>query len=450
MKIGRRRLLAGGTALAVVGPCGLGAAEDEPLVAAAHQIQLAPESYPPTPMWAYGGTVPGPTFRLTQGATFRTRFQNDLPEASAIHWHGLRAPADFDVPPAAPGGAREYAFDLPDAGTNWYGPNANPVAQLARGLAGAVIVEEANPPEVDGDELLVLSDWRLVDPADISEDFDNEHDTSHAGRIGNFVTVNGAAEARFESARNARWRLRVVNTAPARIFELELKGLDGWVAAIDGMPVDAPFKAPQIFLAPGQRVDLIVDVTEDVGAEAYLLEIYQGEGFALATFLVGEGGARRDAPAALPPNPGAPAPEIAEARILPMRLSGGALRGLADAKRGGEAASEEELAEAGLYWAMDGSAGRPPEPFAILSEGETLRVPLLNQTAFPQALHLHGHHFREVYGDGSLGHARDVQLVDPGTVREIALQGTRKGDWLFRSTVPHHWVGGMENWIRVE
>ena len=59
-------------------------------------------------------------------------------------------------------------------------------------------------------------------------------DRSHGGRLGNWVTINGVSDWRREVRRHERLRLRLANAANARILELELHGLEGWVVALDG------------------------------------------------------------------------------------------------------------------------------------------------------------------------------------------------------------------------
>ena len=63
--------------------------------------------------------------------------------------------------PIAPGASFLYEFDCPDAGTYWYHPHQRSSEQVGRGLAGALIVEEQAPPDVDRDITWVLGDWRL-------------------------------------------------------------------------------------------------------------------------------------------------------------------------------------------------------------------------------------------------------------------------------------------------
>ncbi|MFN7196856.1 MAG: multicopper oxidase domain-containing protein, partial [Hylemonella sp.] len=105
-------------------------------------------------VWAYGGRVPGPTLRLRRGQTLDALLRNRLPEATTIHWHGVRVPNAMDgVPgltqePVPPGADFRYRYVVPDPGTYWYHPHLGTPEQVERGLAGALIVEDDEPPPV--------------------------------------------------------------------------------------------------------------------------------------------------------------------------------------------------------------------------------------------------------------------------------------------------------------
>src|SRR5690606_29910587 len=121
-----------------------------------------------TPVWSYGGSLPGPLIKAKVGDRVIIHFKNSLPEATSIHWHGVRVPNNMDGVPGVtqdlipPGGEFTYEFDLPDAGTYWYHPHSNSVSQLGWGLYGAIMVEDPNDPEVFGDDLvLVIADISL-------------------------------------------------------------------------------------------------------------------------------------------------------------------------------------------------------------------------------------------------------------------------------------------------
>lgn len=456
----RREVMAGAVALPVLGLAGrAGAGTATVLKAAPARMQLAPEGYPETEVWAYNGQLPGPILRHERGQVLEVRLENGLPEQdSTIHWHGLRLPNEMDgVPgltqaPVRPGEAFDYRFALRDAGTFWYHPHAHSVEQISRGLAGVLVVEEpqADRPDVDGEEVLVLDDWRMASDAVIRDDFGAWHDMSHAGRLGNYVTVNAAPEYRRKGARGERLRLRLVNTATARIFTLRFRGMRVWLAALDGMPLEGPEAVEEVVIAPAQRADLLVDLLAEPGEEALIASVERDGTYALAGFEVtGPGGPAREAPAALPPND-MPLLEPGEARAVPLVMEGGAMRGLPEgAVWRGSKMEMRALAEAGQFWAFNGMAGMGEAPLVEAFQGETIRIPMTNRTAFSHAMHLHGMHFREVLGDGRLGPWRDTLLVAPGEAREIAFVAEAPGDWMFHCHMPSHQMSGMMNWIRV-
>ncbi|MCG7860503.1 multicopper oxidase domain-containing protein, partial [Flavihumibacter sediminis] len=92
---------------------------------------------------------------------------NKLPQATSLHWHGVRISNAMDgvaglTQDAIPTGETfDYDFAVPDAGTFWFHAHNRSVEQVARGLYGALIVEEPIAPDVDRDEVLILDDWLL-------------------------------------------------------------------------------------------------------------------------------------------------------------------------------------------------------------------------------------------------------------------------------------------------
>ncbi|NOC93066.1 multicopper oxidase family protein [Ruegeria sp. HKCCD6604] len=429
-----------------------------PLKARLSRQRVAPDGFPDTTVWSYGDTVPGTIIKIDQGARVQRKLVNDLPQPTSVHWHGIRIDNAMDGVPGLtqdvvePGGTFDYDFVVPDAGTYWYHAHNQSMEQVARGLYGPLIVAEATAPDVDQDLVLMLDDWRLnPETAQITDDFDNGHDLSHAGRIGNILTVNGSFDPAFAVRRNERLRLRLVNASNARIFDLDLDGLSGWIVALDGMPVETPLRLSGSFpLAPAQRADLIVDVVTE-GETASLVSVERDGSFGLARFEVGgyAAGAHRHGVSALPSNPLPEIGNLQNARTHRMVLQGGAMRWLESARLGETELSGRELAQLGKFWALNGYAERPEDPFLDAAVGSLHRIEFVNETAFPHAMHLHGHHFRLIMDDGSLGPWRDTVLVGRGQARQIALIADNPGNWLLHCHMLGHAASGMMSWFRV-
>jgi FtsP/CotA-like multicopper oxidase with cupredoxin domain len=356
--------------------------------------------------------------------------------------------------PVQPGDSFLYDFAAVDAGTFWHHSHMRSFEQVARGLHGPLIVEEPTGPDIDAEHVLVLDDWRLTADAALDESFGDMHDASHAGRIGNWITVNGRGDWRASAAPGARLRLRLINAATARIFRLQAQGLDGWVVALDGMPLETPAPLGVLTLAPAQRVDLLVDVTAAAGEEALLISMERDGGYALAAFdATGQAQARRPAPAPLPPNPVPALGSLDDARCLTLHMEGGAMGRMTAAMMGGETMGGEtmgmrDLARSGAAWAFNGVAGMPDAPLAEIARGETVRLSMINDTASPHAMHLHGHHFRALQG-GAPGPLRDTLLVNRGETAEIAFVADNPGDWLVHCHMLAHAAAGMMTWVRV-
>ena len=159
----------------------------------------APEMLSPglaTPMWLYNGSYPSPLIELTEGQHVAIRIDNGLPQDTTIHWHGLPVPPNQDGNPMDPvpaGASRVYEFDLPagSAGTYWYHPHPhlNTAEQVARGLAGPLIVRAGDDPLAHIPEItLFITGVRLDANAEIS--VDNAIDWT-VGRQNELLLVNG-------------------------------------------------------------------------------------------------------------------------------------------------------------------------------------------------------------------------------------------------------------------
>lgn len=415
---------------------------------------MTPASGPETPVWTYG-KLPGPEFRLQQGARITRLFQNDLPQPSSVHWHGVRIANAMDgvagltQDAVRPGASFEYSFDLPDAGTYWYHPHNRTWEQMARGLYGALIVEEADPPEVDRDLVLLVDDWRLAEDGTIHDSFGSMRDWSHAGRIGNWITVNGDPEWQQPVRTGERLRLRLVNTANARIFDLGWKGLDAWIVALDGMPLDAPQVADRLTLAPAQRVDLIADIAS--ADEALMYSTERDGSFAIASFPVAGSGreASLPPPHPLPPNPVPALGDLATARSINLDMDGGAMGRMRSATLNGETREIRDLVREGYAWAFNGMAGLAEQPLASLRLGETVKIKMTNRTRWPHAMHLHGHHFRVISAGSAPGPLRDTTLMRPDETQEIAFVADNPGNWLLHCHMLEHAASGMMTWITV-
>lgn len=460
--ISRRTVLAGGAATLLTPLAKLevfaleeGAIE---LVAKPTQISLAGPEAPNSDLWGYNGGVPGPVLRYRKGDTARIRFRNELPEPTSVHWHGIRIDNAMDgvsgltQEPVQPGDSFDYDFKLPDAGTYWYHAHNKSWEQVARGLYGALIVDEPEPlftPEAD--ITLVLDDWRLdnqgrFDAASLGQMMD----WSHGGRLGNYLTVNGQTRPRVEVQQGQWTRLRIINAANARIMEIDPNRFGGRVISYDGQPIGEARKldyAP-LLLGPAQRVDLLVkfDKPGDV-----VLEEVAGRAYPFATLDVRPGSI---APSDAPPIPKStlPTPNVASAMEFDLLMEGGAMGQMGELIYNGRVQGRMDFMRNKQVWGFNGVANLPEQPFFSVPRGQTVILNVINRTNFAHAMHTHGHHFTILDRDGSTDvekQWRDTFLIGTEASTRIAFVTDNPGKWLFHCHMLEHAAAGMNTWFEV-
>lgn len=230
------------------------------LVAEPTQLTLAGRKQ--TEFWLYNGQLPGPQITVNEGDTVEILFKNHLPEASTIHWHGLPVPADQDGNPqdiVLPGEERRYIFTLPkgSAGTYWYHPHPHgrTSTQVAKGLAGTLVVRAADDPLAHlPEQHWMITDLRLDTQAQIPE---NTMLDWMNGREGQFVLINGQYQPLISL--NTHTRLRIWNNCSARYLQLALPGCQWQLIGTDGGLLEkAQDPVDTMLLAPAERVEVLV------------------------------------------------------------------------------------------------------------------------------------------------------------------------------------------------
>lgn len=223
-----------------------------------------------------GSTWRNPVLVLRKGQEFRARLINGLDEPSIIHWHGLDGDwrqAGHPSYAVGPGGSYDYAFPVTNrAGTYWYHPHPHGLTakQSYLGLASFFLVrddeEEALARELDlrlgvNDLPIVLQDKRFDAQGGLV--YAPDANDLAMGYLGSEVLANGARRPVLD-ADTRLYRLRLLNGCTARIFNLRVllgrRAQPFTLLANDGGLLDAPRRLDAVFLAPGERVELLLDL----------------------------------------------------------------------------------------------------------------------------------------------------------------------------------------------
>lgn len=412
-----------------------------------------------TPVWCYNNSVPGPEIRLRQGEQVRILVENHLDEDTTVHWHGLRVPNKMDgVPhltqkPITPGESFTYEFIAPDAGTYWYHPHIRSSEQVGRGLYGPLIVEEHSPITVDRDLTWIMDDWRLTEDNEIRDNFGNRHDMAHGGRVGNFITINGIKPSEFRVNRGERLRLRLINSANARIFRFRIPGHDPKIIAYDGQPVSPHSPSDgYIELGPAMRIDLIMDMMGRSGDTISIVDkFYKGLKQHLFKIVYSEKVLRNSplsSPIVLPAN-NLPEPDLKNAVRHTIEFGGGMMG------RGSGMMNMMEMMRSGKIWRINGVAatGHIMAPLLSLPLNQSVILEMNNDTAWYHPIHLHGHSFRVINRNGQPTKNQEWQdtvLMAPREKVHIAFVADNPGDWMFHCHILEHQASGMMGVIRVK
>ena len=448
------------------------------------------------------GGIPGPTLRFREGDFARIRVHNQLKrETTSTHWHGLLLPNEQDgvphvtTPPIQPGTTHTFGFDLRHSGTYWYHSHTH--LQEQNGVFGSIVVlpRDGEPVKADREQVLVLSDWTNTDPMEVmrmlmrgSDYFGlmrrNSQSILGAWQRGNLkdyfarewdrmmpmdisdvgyhaFLVNGQRQSRIEGKPGERVRLRIVNASAASYFYLNSSAGPMTIVAADG-PAVQPVKVDRFLMAIAETYDVIITIPAN-GQYEFRATAQDGSGHVSAFFGAGSLTSASDPPkpnlyqmddmltlaleeqeddvrASLKlPRPGSPyrvlksvkdttLPSKLPRRKITMHLTG-------DMNR--------------YIWSFDGKT-IAQEPYVMIKRGEIIELELVNDTMMHHPIHLHGHFFRLLMGQGRYSPLKHTVDVPPMSRRTVEFEANEAKDWMFHCHILYHMMSGMARVFRYE
>ncbi len=226
-----------------------------------------------TPTFGINGDYLGPTLTMRRGDHVRMNVTNALPEPSNMHWHGLLVPAVCDggaTRVVAPGETWRPDFEIRQpAATHWYHSHLMEQTgpQVYKGLAGMLLVEDETtgalelPKEYGVDDIPLIVQDRNFN-ADGSLRYVTEYADQIKGIQGNTILVNGTVTPHFVATR-ALLRLRILNAANARTFQFGFADERRFLQiSSDGGLLESPLPRTRLILAPAERADILLDVSD--------------------------------------------------------------------------------------------------------------------------------------------------------------------------------------------
>jgi spore coat protein A len=272
---------------------------------------------PPTTVWGYNGSYPGPTFEATKGTPISVRYVSKLPSAhlfaasidhtihgaessnpdvrNVVHLHGAEVKADSDGHPDVwftPGFGKKgpawsgEIYNYPnsqEATTLWYHDHAIGITRLNvdAGLAGFYLIRDPavesafNLPTGAYEIPILIQDRSFDTDGSLFYPVAGVNPTIHPQWVpeffGDAILVNGKVWPYLE-VEPRKYRFRILNGSNARFYHLSLSTkIPVYQIGTDGGYLPKPVPLSELLLAPAERADVIVDFTGlEVGTELLL------------------------------------------------------------------------------------------------------------------------------------------------------------------------------------
>lgn len=93
-------------------------------------------------------------------------------------------------------------------------------------------------------------------------------------------------------------------------------------------------------------------------------------------------------------------------------------------------------------WSMDNRVLSESDKI-LINEGEIVRIILYNNSMMRHPMHLHGHDFRVINGQGDYAPLKNVLDIMPMETDTIEFLSNAKGDWFFHCHILYHMMAGM-------
>lgn len=469
-----------------------------------YDLHIAAQTVSPAgknvPGFTINGGIPGPTLRFHEGDFARIRVHNHLKDReTSTHWHGLLLPNEQDgvphitTPPILPGQTHTFEFALRHGGTYWYHSHTH--LQEQNGVFGGIVVlpRGGEPVKADRDQVLVLSDWTNFDPHEVmrmlmrGSDYFGLMRRNSQTILGAFqkgmlkdyfkrewgrmmpmdvsdvgyhaFLINGLHQTRIEGLPGERVRLRLINASAATYFFPHFSAGPMTIVAADGPPVQ-PVKVDRFLMAIAETYDVLITIPA-AGQYEMRFTAQDGSGHVSAFFGSGELHPATDPPrpnlykmdemlrlaltekeddpraSLLLPRPGSPyrllksvgdttLPAGLPRRKITLHLTG-------DMNR--------------YSWGFDGKT-ISQDPYVMIKKGELIELELVNDTMMHHPIHLHGHFFRVLMGQGRRSPLKHTVDVPPMSRRVVEFEANEERDWMFHCHILYHMMSGMARVFR--
>ncbi len=211
--------------------------------------------------WSYNGIVPGPMIKVDVGDEVRVILRNRLPMGTDIHWHGVSTPNTMDgvapltQPLVRSGEDFVYEFVAARPSIGMYHAHAHAHYAVPNGLFGVFIIGEVPLPAGR-----TIGGVELPDEIEIAQEIPMV--LNDAGVIG--FSLNGKSFPATEPyvVQAGDWLLIHYYNEGLQEHPMHQHQFPQLVIAKDGFPLDAPYWADTINIAPGERYTVLMNPSD--------------------------------------------------------------------------------------------------------------------------------------------------------------------------------------------
>ncbi len=232
--------------------------------------------FPPTVTNTMGanGNLLGPTLILEKDSFVNITVNNQLTDTTTIHWHGLHvAPVNDGGPHSIilPGTTWNPQFTVMDkAGTYWYHPHLHMQTDkhVSKGIAGLILVRDTEEASLNLPMNYSVDEFPIVLQ---TKGFDGAGQIMVHTELDTTLMINGTIDPQVDMPAQVV-RLRVLNGSSQRLYEIGFSDNRSFsIIGTDGGLLTAPVNKTRYRISPGQRVDILVDFTSDLGQNIQLM-----------------------------------------------------------------------------------------------------------------------------------------------------------------------------------
>lgn len=220
------------------------------------------------------GNILGPTLIMNKSDNVDITVTNQLDETTTIHWHGIHVSSENDGGPHTtiqPGTSWNPTFTIMDkAGTYWYHPHLHEKTNehVSKGIAGFIIVRDEEEALLELPRTYGVDDFPL---AIQTKDFDVNNQVVIPSNADDVVMVNATIDANLNVPAQVV-RFRLLNGTSQRVLNIGLSGNQTFYQiGSDGGLLESPISLTRLYLAPGERAEILIDFSSMQGETKYLM-----------------------------------------------------------------------------------------------------------------------------------------------------------------------------------